>query len=323
MSRLKVAYFGDGPWSHRTLIELAANQRDFEILFVTPRFDTQDQELCRLAKERGLEVRVIENVNSENTIKDLRAFEIDVAVSMSFNQIFRELFLSLPRLGTINCHAGALPRYRGRNVLNWALINGETSFGVTAHFVDTGIDTGDILHQEIVPIKQGDNYGDLLELAYEACPRVLITALQKLRNNIAFPQPQDELGDGFYCGRRSTGDEWINWSWSAERIVNFVRAIAPPGPGALTALGNQIIAVYSASFDPASPSYLCTEGEIVSREAAGVWVKASDKVVRLEYCRQLGDDECFVPKWLIGTRLANKIEYRLAKLETDVLNKGC
>ena len=315
MSRLRLAYFGDGPWSHEALVTLAARQDYFEIVFVTPRFDYQDPELCRLARERGLDVRLFENVNSADALEEIHACNIDVVVSMSFNQIFRAPFLALPRLGTVNCHAGALPRYRGRNILNWALINGETEFGVTAHFVDTGIDTGDILHHEMVPIPKGAKYGDLLELAYEACPRVLIAALDKLHDGTASPQPQAELGTGFYCGRRGPGDEWIDWTWSAERIVNFVRAIAPPGPGAVTALGSQLVEVHDASFDPDSPSYLCTEGEVVGCDDLGVWVKASDRVVRLERCRNAGDDASFVPRWRIGTRFSNKLEYRLARFE--------
>lgn len=315
MSKLKLAYFGDGPWSHEALVTLAERKDDFEIVFVAPRFDYQDPELCRLARERGLEVKLFENVNAAEALEEIRACDLDVIVSMSFNQILRAPFLAIPRIGTVNCHAGALPRYRGRNILNWALINGETEFGVTAHFVDTGIDTGDILHQEMVPICKGAKYGDLLKLAYDACPRVLIAALDKLHNGTAVPQPQAELGKGFYCGRRGPGDEWIDWSWSAERIVNFVRAISPPGPGAVTALGGQMVEVHDASFDPESPAYICTEGEVVGRDSSGVWVKASDRVVRLELCRNSNDTESFIPRWRIGTRLSSKQDYRLSLLE--------
>lgn len=315
MSKLRIAYFGDGPWAHEAFIKLAGRNEEFEIVFVAPRFDFQDPKLCDLARKRGLAVKLFENVNAPESLEEIAACEVDVVVSMSFNQIFRAPFLTLPRIGTVNCHAGALPRYRGRNILNWALINGESEFGVTAHFVDTGIDTGDILHQEFVPISEGANYGDLLKLAYEACPRVLIAALDKLRDGTASPQPQDQLGEGFYCGRRKPGDEWIEWSWSAERIVNFIRAIAPPGPGATTALGDQLVEVLDASYDPESVSYLCTEGEIVGRDKSGVWVKASDRVVLLKSCRGSGEDECFVPQWPIGMRLTNKQDYRLARLE--------
>lgn len=315
MSKLRLAYFGDGPWSHEALVKLAARQDDFEIIFVAPRFDYQDPELCRLAQDRGLDVRLFKNVNSAGALEEIQACDLDVIVSMSFNQIFGAPFLALPTLGTVNCHAGALPRYRGRNILNWALMNGETDFGVTAHFVDTGIDTGDILHQEMVPIREGAKYGDLLELAYEVCPRVLVAALDKLLDGTASPQPQAKHGVGFYCGRRGPGDEWIDWSWSGERIVNFVRAIAPPGPGAVIALGGKLFEVHDASFDPTSPSYLSTEGEVVGRDDLGVWVKASDRVVRLERCRSVGDHGSFIPSWRIGTRFTNKIEYRLARLE--------
>jgi methionyl-tRNA formyltransferase len=64
---------------------------------------------------------------------------------MSFNQIFKSEIINLPRLKTINCHAGKLPFYRSRNILNWVLINDEKEFGITVHYVDEGIDTGDII----------------------------------------------------------------------------------------------------------------------------------------------------------------------------------
>ena len=64
---------------------------------------------------------------------------------MSYDQIIKEDLLKLPLKGFINCHAGALPFYRGRNVLNWVLINGESEFGITVHYIDEGIDTGAIL----------------------------------------------------------------------------------------------------------------------------------------------------------------------------------
>ena len=316
MSKLKIAYFGDGPWSHEALKVLAKRKNDFEIVFVAPRFDNQDPELCRIANQHGLDVRVFEDVNAPHTLEDISSYKIDLVVSMSFNQIFKELFLGVPRIGSVNCHAGALPRYRGRNVLNWALINGEDEFGVTAHFIDTGIDTGDILHQEMVPIFEGAKYSDLLDLAYEACPRVLISALDKLLDGTAVPQPQADLGVGFYCGRRSAGDEWIDWSWSAERIVNFVRAISPPGPGAVAAIGGKMIKIYEASFNAGNPEYICTQGEVVGRDKSGVWVKASDRTVRIECCQGFDSSQTFTPQWRIGTRLICHQEYRLRLLET-------
>ena len=80
---------------------------------------------------------------------------------MSFNQIFKREMIDLPKYGTINCHAGKLPFYRGRNILNWALINDEKEFGITVHYMDEGIDTGDIIVQRTYPIGEEDDYGIL------------------------------------------------------------------------------------------------------------------------------------------------------------------
>jgi len=315
MSKLKIGYFGDGPWSHETLKILAMRKDDFDIAFVAPRFDYQDPELCKLAKELGLSVKIFKNVNAPDALEKIRLYNLDLIVSMSFNQILKAPILELPRIGAVNCHAGALPKYRGRNVLNWALINGESEFGVTAHFVDLGIDTGDILHQEMLPIHKKAKYGDLLALAYEACPRVLIAALDKILNKSVTTQPQAKLGAGFYCGRRKPGDEWIDWSWSADRIVNFVRAISSPGPGAITAIDGKIVEILDASYDADHPSYICTEGEIVGSDDSGVWVKASDRTVRLESCRNYGEQGCYTPRWQLGKRMVNKLEYRLSQVE--------
>jgi methionyl-tRNA formyltransferase len=97
---------------------------------------------------------------------------------MSFNQIFREEIMNMPPLKTINCHAGQLPFYRGRNILNWALINDEKCFGITVHYVDSGIDTGDIILQRTYPINDADNYKSLLEVAYTECANILYDAIK-------------------------------------------------------------------------------------------------------------------------------------------------
>ncbi|MDR1522244.1 MAG: hypothetical protein LBS28_05280 [Streptococcaceae bacterium] len=84
-------------------------------------------------------------MNSKEVINLLKKYNADLFISMSFNQIFKSEIINLPRLKTINCHAGKLPFYRSRNILNWVLINDEKEFGITVHYVDEGIDTGDII----------------------------------------------------------------------------------------------------------------------------------------------------------------------------------
>ena len=145
---INIGYFGDGPWAHEAFRKLIADD-SLKIKFVTVRFDSRDPQLIALADEYGIPVELSENINSDEFLQRIENYKVDLFVSMSFNQIFRTRTINYPLLRTINCHAGKLPYYRGRNILNWALINDESEFGITVHYVDTGIDTGDIILQEI------------------------------------------------------------------------------------------------------------------------------------------------------------------------------
>jgi methionyl-tRNA formyltransferase len=101
---------------------------------------------------------------------------------MSFNQIFRSSIIKTPRLGIINCHTGKLPFYRGRNILNWALINDEKEFGITVHYVDEGIDTGDIIKQRCFDIKDDYDYNKLLQIAYVECAQILFDTIKEIQS---------------------------------------------------------------------------------------------------------------------------------------------
>ena len=165
---MKIGYFADGPWAHKAFDKIISDD-SIEILFVMVRYDKQDPVLIELANKNNIPVELCENINSKNFVDKARLYQADLFVSMSFNQIFRKEMINLPRYGTINCHAGKLPFYRGRNILNWALINDEKEFGITVHYLDEGIDTGDIILQKVYPITDEDDYGTLLVRAYDGC----------------------------------------------------------------------------------------------------------------------------------------------------------
>ena len=154
--KLNVGYFADGPWSH-VAFEKIIKDNDIQISFICVRYDTQDETLKNYAKKHNIDYVKNKNINSEEFISYISKFECDLFVSMSFNQIFKTEIINLPKYKTINCHAGMLPFYRGRNILNWALINDEKEFGITVHYVDEGIDTGDIILQRSYPISDNDN----------------------------------------------------------------------------------------------------------------------------------------------------------------------
>ena len=176
--KLKIGYFADGPWSHNAFEKIVDDEK-FD-RFIVPRNDTNDSTLFNFSKKHNIDYFKLRNVNSETSLKKISAYTCDVLVSMSFNQIFKRDIINLTPGGIINCHAGKLPFYRGRNILNWALINDEKEFGITVHFVDEGIDTGDIILQKTFPITDLDCYKTLLNTSYHACADILHEALVQI-----------------------------------------------------------------------------------------------------------------------------------------------
>ena len=131
---MKIGYFSDGPWSHNALIKILSN-KTFKLKFIVPRFNKPDPVLKELSKEYKIDYLIIKNVNSENSVSVLESYNCDIFISMSFDQIIKKKLINMTPYGFINCHAGALPYYRGRSILNWVLINDEKSFGITVVFI--------------------------------------------------------------------------------------------------------------------------------------------------------------------------------------------
>ena len=224
----------------------------------------------------------------------------------------KKAMIESPPLGFINCHAGALPFYRGRNPLNWALINDESYFGITVHYVDEGIDTGDIIVQHKVRIEEHDDYASLLDKAFIKCSEVLVEAVENIaQDNVKRIKQSDIHPYGFYCGMRRLGDEAIDWQLPARRIYNLVRAISLPGPSARTILNNKEVAIIKSQFLEGSPDYICTPGEVVGRDAQGIYVKTGDsvlKVIEVANVTSLGKLEEFrIPTYRIGARFGGAI----------------
>jgi len=281
MTPLRIGYFGDGPWSHLAF-DMIIENLDIEIAFVCARFDSPDPELKSRAQRCGIEFLTHPKVNSSDFINLATTFKCDLFVSMSFNQIFRKPLFDLPRLTTINCHAGKLPFYRGRNVLNWALINDEKEIGVTVHFVDEGIDTGDIVIQRTFDLSDEDDYASVLKRAVKLCAECLYDAIIQINSGTFTRTPQCTIDEfGSYCARRSIGDERIDWSKNSRQIFNFVRALCAPGPQATSAIDgidikiNKISYREDASLSPAEP------GTIIEADCDSISVKSVDGFIEL------------------------------------------
>lgn len=279
--KFRIGYFADGPWSHKAFENIIKDD-SIEVCFIVPRSDTIDSTLSKFAQDYGIDYLYPVRINAAKFIERAKTYNCDLFVSMSFDQIFKNEIINLPRLGIINCHAGKLPFYRGRNVLTWALINDESDFGITVHFVDEGIDTGDIILQRTYPIREDDNYRTLLETAYDECANILFDAIKQLQSSKYSRLRQSDINPvGLYCGKRGIGDENINWNSNTRELFNFIRALSSPGPRATTFLNNTSVKINKATIIPGAPVYINTPGQLLAKTDDGFYVKTKDSFIEI------------------------------------------
>ena len=286
MKKIKIGYFADGPWSHLAF-EKIINDNSIEIMFVVPRNDTTDKTLENYARKNKVEYFKLADINKSGSLNKIKTFNCDLLVSMSYNQIFKKEIIQLTKNGIINCHAGKLPFYRGRNILNWVLINDEKEFGITVHFVDKGIDTGDIIIQDIFEITDSDTYKTLLELAYLECANLIYKGIKKIQSGDFERKKQIKIHPiGMYCGRRGPGDEVINWNDSSRNIFNFIRSICSPGPSAITYLDDIEVEINSSTYLSNAPIYIGKPGQVLSKTNEGYLVKTKDSFIEIKEISQ-------------------------------------
>ncbi len=166
----------------------------------------------------------------------------DILLSINYLFILDQSLLSLPWKYAINFHGALLPKYRGRTPHVWAIINGETETGITAHFISEQCDEGDIIFQEKISINDEDTGADILKTFEHLYPIIVDKVLEMISSNHITRIPQNNLVSSYY-GKRTPVDGRINWEWFSNRICNWVRAQAYPYPGAYTYYENQKITI--------------------------------------------------------------------------------
>jgi len=136
--------------------------------------------ILEYAKRNNIPTYNISTPNSKAFVQQLKELNIDIIINQSQNIIKKEL-LSVPKIGVINRHNALLPKNRGRLTPFWVLFKGETETGVSIHFVDEGIDSGDIIIQEKYSVSKNDTFNSLVKKNYEIAPKAMIAAIDKLR----------------------------------------------------------------------------------------------------------------------------------------------
>jgi len=178
----------------------------------------------------------------------LAGLSLDLHVSLYFRQMIPDAVLATARLGGVNLHGSPLPRYRGRAPVNWMVLNGETEGGAALHVMTARPDAGPLLAMRTFPMEPRDTAFTVLVQVERIGMEMIRETLPKYLAGELVPAPQ--RGKSSYFGRRTPEDGRIDWTWPAQRIMNLVRSVTRPYPGAFTDITGQRLYVWWADEVP-------------------------------------------------------------------------
>ncbi|WP_204802466.1 methionyl-tRNA formyltransferase [Mycobacterium riyadhense] len=274
---MRIVSFGFQTWGFNTLQALIELDQEV-VLAVTHPASAQSykaiwsESVEDLARDHGIPVHITERVDAE-TIDLVKRAEPDVIVVNSWYSWMPPELYTLPPHGTLNLHDSLLPKFTGFSPVLWALISGESEFGLTIHRMDDGLDTGDILIQRALPIGPTDTGTELVLRGMDLIPGALRDALSALESGTAVWRPQNKA-ERTYFHKRSERDSLIDWSWPAEDLERFVRALSDPYPRAFTFYRGERIEVLESRVSEAR--YGGTPGRVIVQEGGGAVVCGPD-----------------------------------------------
>jgi methionyl-tRNA formyltransferase len=197
----------------------------------------------RVALEHGLPMVQPEKIKNNPEFRArLEGIAPDAILVVAYGRIIPQWMLDLPPMGNINLHGSLLPKYRGAAPIQWAVANGELVTGVTTMRLDAGLDTGDMLLAQVVPIGLEETAVDVYECLAPVGADLMVETLRGLAEGSIWPQAQDDsLAALAPILKREDG--WIDFSRTAKQVYDRWRGFQP-WPGAHTLLRGKKLIVH-------------------------------------------------------------------------------
>jgi methionyl-tRNA formyltransferase len=233
-----------------TLEELMAEGHAIDLVITNPDepsgrgYELKPPPVKELAAKAGLQVYQPAKLKDPAVVEYLSKFRPDAIVVVAYGHIIPKWMIDLPRHGCINLHASLLPKYRGAAPIQWALIRGETTTGVTTMKIDPGLDTGDILLKRETPILDDDTTETISDKVSMLGADLMAETLRRLERGDITPEPQDH-SQASLAPLLKKEDGRIDWMLKAEEIWCRVRGLRP-WPGAYTTFRGRNLHLWSA-----------------------------------------------------------------------------
>ena len=190
--------------------------------------------------QNNIELIELDSFNNNAIYKKLCSLNVDIFVVVAF-RILPEDYISIPKFGSINLHASLLPSYRGAAPIQWALMNGDKTTGVSVFQIEKKVDTGKIITQAKIDIDKNDNYEILSNKLSKVGAGALVEALNNLeKGEVDYNKQDNSLVTK--APKISKDILRIQWEWPAAKINNWVRGLSPK-PGMMAIFQNKRIKI--------------------------------------------------------------------------------
>ncbi|MBQ7766224.1 MAG: methionyl-tRNA formyltransferase [Lachnospiraceae bacterium] len=253
----------------------------------------------KCALEHNIPVFQPVKIKEAEAVAYLRTFEADIFVVAAFGQILSSEILHMPKFGCVNIHASLLPMYRGAAPIQAVIINKEKETGVTIMQMDEGLDTGDMLMKEIIPIEKDETGESLHDKLSELGAKMIVEALIAIENGTITATPQ---GDGETCYASMLKKEMgcIDWEKSADDIEHLVRGLYP-WPGTYTFLNGKMLKICAVAFSDEKTTG--EPGEICTVTKDNFVVNTGDGTLEVRELQPEGKKRMTVHDFLLGNKL--------------------
>lgn len=309
---MRIVFIGTPSFALPSLKEIT--QAGFETVAVITQPDRKQGRGMKLtppvvkiqAMQLGIPVLQPSRIRDQEFIAYLQGLAPEAIVVVAYGQILPQQILNIPKLGCINLHASLLPELRGAAPIQWSIILGKESTGVTTMYMDEGMDTGDIILQKEIEISDDETSGDLLERLSIIGADLLLATLRLIEEGKVQRTKQNEL-HATYAPLITKKDAIIPWSKPAIEIYNLIRGLNPV-PGAYTFLEGKRIKIYhSRVVQGGSESQ--SPGEIISLEVGGMVVACGRGHLSILEVQPEGKGRMDIKAFLAGHRIAKGAKF--------------
>lgn len=242
---------------------------------------------------------------NEEFISELKKLNPDVIVVVAYGKLLPKEILEMPKYGCINVHGSLLPAYRGSAPIQWAIINGETTTGITTMYMNEGMDTGDMILKREIEISHEDTYGTLYDKLKKLGGKAIVETLEKIADGIIPREKQSDNCSYAPMIEKSLGN--IDWDKSAVSIRNLIRGLNPT-PGAYTKLDDSIMKIWKAevlNLQNFSEKYgelnFAIPGTVlIANSKDGLFVSTGEDVLKIEELQMINSKRMLAVDYLRG-----------------------